>query len=747
MPYLVTQRDRAPAVTEHVEPDQSLPRVCIIGAGSSGLAAAKSLYLAGVPFDCFEKGSVVGGNWVLDNPNGQSACYETLEINTSTRRMAFSDFPMPPHYPPYAKHHQVAAYFEAYVEHFGFAEAITFGTRVTSVERVAGARSSLTEGVGQADWRVTTQGPAGAATRDYAAVLVANGHHWDPRWPDPAYPGTFDGEQIHSHDYRSGDQLRGRDVVVVGSGNSALDIASVSARVARSTNLSQRRGQWVLPKFTAGIPSDQITAPGWAPWLLTRARLRVGALTAGNVAELGLPQPLHTPSQSHPVQSEEIRDALRSGRVTPRPAIERLAGDHVVFTDGSSAPADLIVWATGYRVSFPFLDPDLLEAPGNNLPLWKRTVHPDLPGLYFLGLLQPIGAVMPLAEAQAKWITEILCGSYEFPPDPEVRSQMTADHERNAARFYASPRHTMEVDFDHYLWDLSRERRRGRDRATRNRRGAAVVTGAGRGLGREIAVRLARAGYAVHVTDIDAELARTTAAEINATGPAHAAVGETLDVRDQGACRDLAQRLAEPGLAIWVNNAGVIATGAVWEHDDATRRLMLEVNTFGTMHGTIAALEVMRSVDRGHVINIASLAGLVGVPGEGVYAGSKHAVLGFSTSALADVRLAGQADIHISCICPDGVWTPMLFDKLDDPTASMSFSGKLLEPGELADVVLQVVARPRPVTSVPRWRGLQARALDLAPGMAVRIAPLVVHASRLQQKAVARRLRRSGAVG
>ncbi|USQ79489.1 SDR family NAD(P)-dependent oxidoreductase [Ornithinimicrobium faecis] len=745
MPYLVTQRDRAPAVTERVEPDLSLPRVCVIGAGSSGLAAAKALYLAGVPFDCFEMGSVVGGNWVLDNPNDQSACYETLEINTSTRRMAYSDFPMPPDYPPYAKHHQVAAYFEAYVDHFGFRHTITFGTRVTSVERGAEARGSLDDPVDRNDWRVMTEGPEGTTTRDYAAVLVANGHHWDQRWPDPPYPGTFDREQIHSHDYRSSEQLRNRHVVVVGSGNSALDIASAGAQVAASTTLSQRRGQWVLPKFTAGIASDQITAPGWAPWLLTRARLRLGALSAGNIARLGLPQPAHSPGQSHPVQSEEIRDALRSGRVTPRPAIERLAGDRVDFVDGSSTPADLIVWATGYRVSFPFLDPQLLAAPGNNLPLWKRTIHPDLPGLYFLGLLQPIGAVMPLAEAQAQWITEILTGSYAFPAEDEVRTQMTADHERNAARFYASPRHTMEVDFDHYLWDLSRERRRGRQRATRRRHGAAVVTGAGRGLGREIAVRLAREGYAVHVTDVDGDQARATAEDINATAPAHPAVGETLDVRDQEACRALAQRLADPGLALWVNNAGVLATGPVWEHDDATRRLMLEVNTLGTMHGTIAALEVMRPAERGHIINIASLAGLVTVPGEGVYAGSKHAVLGFSTSALADLRLAGHTDIHISCLCPDGLWTPMLFDKLDDPGASMSFSGKLLRPGELADVVMQVVARPRPVTSVPRWRGLQARALDLAPGLAVRVAPLVVRASRAQQRSIARRLRRSGA--
>lgn len=269
--------------------------------------------------------------------------------------------------------------------------------------------------------------------------------------------------------------------------------------------------------------------------------------------------------------------------------------------------------------------------------------------------------------------------------------------------------------------------------------GGAVVTGAGGGLGREIAVRLARAGYAVRATDIDADLATATAADINATGPAYPVVAEVLDVRDQDACRELAQSVAD--LAVWVNNAGVLWTGPVWSHEDHERRLMLEVNTFGTVHGTIAALEVMRPAGRGHVINIGSLAGLVPVPGEGVYAGSKHAVVGFSTSTLVDLRLAGYTDVHVSCVCPDGMWTPMLFDKLDDPDASMSFSGRLLAPEELADVVMRVVARPRAVTSVPRWRGVQARVLDLTPGLAVRLAPLIVRVSRAQQRSIARKIR------
>ncbi len=455
MAYLVKEKDRAPAVTAPVPVDGSLPRACVIGAGSSGITAAKHLYLAGIPFDCFEQGQEVGGNWVFENTNGQSACYDSLEINTSCPRMAYSDFPMPADYPPYARHDQVAAYFDQYVDHFGFRDTITFGTTVEEVSRTGDGR-----------WDVRIGGPDGTETRTYDAVLVANGHHWDARWPEPAYPGTFDGEQIHAHDYRSRDQLAGRDVVVVGAGNSAMDISVEASYVARTTTWSVRRTEWVLRKFLLGKPSDQVALPGWMPWWVTAARLRIGAATSGSMTKYGLPTPTHKPGQSHPVQSEKIRERLAAKAVTARPAIERLDGNRVAFVDGTSAPADLIVWATGYRITFPFLSTDLVSVEDNDLPLWKRTVHPDLPGLYFIGLVQAIGALMPISEAQSAWIAETLTGGYVPPADSVVRRQMRAEHERDTQQFYASPRHTLEVDFDHYLWDLARERTKGRARAS-----------------------------------------------------------------------------------------------------------------------------------------------------------------------------------------------------------------------------------------------------------------------------------------
>lgn len=450
MAYMIRQSSRAPAVTAAIDPDPSLPKVCIIGAGSSGIAAAKTLYTSAIPFDCFEKGSEIGGTWLFDNPNGTSACYETLQINTSCPRMAFSDFPMPEHYPHYASHDQVFAYFRDYVEHFGFGHTITFNTEATDVR--PGSRGG---------WDVDIVSESGFETRHYDYVMVANGHHWDARWPDPAYPGHFDGDQIHAHDYRSGDQLDGRDVVVVGAGNSAMDIAVEGSCRARSVDLSIRRGQWVMKKTVLGMAADQIILPGWAPWWMTSARLRLGALLSGRLRKYGLPTPSHKPGQSHPVQSDTIRKRLKAEAITVRPGIERLESDRVVFTDGTASPADLIVWATGYRVSFPFLSSSVVDVENNDLPLWKRMVHPDHPGLLFIGLLQPVGAVMPLSEIQAKLAAKVILGHCELPSRRDMFAQMAKDDRRNKKQFYSSPRHTMEVDFDHYLWEMEREMRRG----------------------------------------------------------------------------------------------------------------------------------------------------------------------------------------------------------------------------------------------------------------------------------------------
>lgn len=263
----------------------------------------------------------------------------------------------------------------------------------------------------------------------------------------------------------------------------------------------------------------------------------------------------------------------------------------------------------------------------------------------------------------------------------------------------------------------------------------AVVTGAGRGLGKHIAGLLLRRGYQVLLTDLDEAAARTAADELG-----NGAVALGVDVRNQPQVEAARQAILDRAgrLDVWVNNAGVLLTGPAWAQDEATRRLVIEVNAVGAITGTVVALDAMRGNGGGQVINIASLAGLTAVAGEAVYAASKHAVLAFSLSTMADLRVAGVRDIDISCICPDGIWTPMLHDKLDDPGSALSFSGKLLQPQEVVEAVRRVLDEPRLVTAVPRWRGLVARLTDTVPQLGLRAVPWAVAQGRRTQRKLRR---------
>jgi NAD(P)-dependent dehydrogenase (short-subunit alcohol dehydrogenase family) len=259
----------------------------------------------------------------------------------------------------------------------------------------------------------------------------------------------------------------------------------------------------------------------------------------------------------------------------------------------------------------------------------------------------------------------------------------------------------------------------------------AVVTGAGGGLGRAIALDLASRGYLIQATDVDAGAAAAIAAEIGA-----GASSSELDVTDGEACRAIAVAAATRAgsLDLWVNNAGVLVTGQSWEQDEATRKTMLDVNALGTMNDTIAALEKMVSAGRGHVINVISLAGLVAAPGEVNYSASKHAAMAFTLGTLFDLRRSGVSGVQLSAVCPDGIWTPMLEDKLDDPEAAGSFSGQLLTPEQVANEVGKLSERPRPLLVLPRWRGPMLRLFDLFPRLALRLLPLVMRDARRRQR-------------
>jgi dimethylaniline monooxygenase (N-oxide forming) len=434
-------------------------KVCVIGAGSSGIAVCQVLNARGIAFDCFEKGSEVGGNWRFENDNGMSSAYRSLHINTSRGLMAYKTYPMPNDYPDYPNHFQIARYFDDYVDHFGLRPRIRFRTEVKKVEPADG------------EWGVTVEGADGEQeTTRYQAVIVANGHHWDARWPEPAYPGAdeFEGEQIHVHNYREAEVLRGKRVLVLGIGNSATDIAVESSRIAEKTFLAMRRGAYVMPKYLNGKPTDEAGSRLLTMMPLPVQRFvlaRMLGLTAGDMTAYGLPQPDHKLLEAHPTVSAELLSRLGHGDVAVKPNIECFSGGRTVrFTDGSEEEIDLVVYCTGYKISFPFFDPDLVSAKDNRLPLYRRVVSVEHPGLYFIGFIQPLGAIMPLAEAQAEWVADLLSGRGELPQPAEMREALADEERKMKKRYIASKRHTIQVDFHPYLRQLRRERKRATQR-------------------------------------------------------------------------------------------------------------------------------------------------------------------------------------------------------------------------------------------------------------------------------------------
>jgi len=436
----------------------ALPTVCIIGAGSSGIAGAKVLAEHGVPFDCFEASDEVGGNWAFGNANGMSSAYRSLHINTSRERMEYSDFPMPKDWPDFCHHALIKQYFNDYVDHFGIRDRITFSTAVKRAARGP-------DGV----WEVAL---STGETRHYDAVVVANGHHWDPRWPEPVFPGadTFAGRQMHSHEYVDTQGFEGKKVVVLGMGNSAMDIAVEVSLVTERTLLAARRGAWIIPNYLFGKPSDQLPVNPRIPFSLRQRWVHeLVKRVVGSPAAFGLPEPDHIVGQAHPTISNYILARVAHGEVVPKPNIAAFEGSSVRFADGSvEEDVDVVVYCTGYKVTFPFFDEDLISAPDNDLPLYRRVFHPEVDNVFFLSLLQPLGATMPLAEAQAHWVARFLRGEYQLPPPADVRADMERERARMFKRYVTSKRHTMQVDFDDYLFELRRELRRGGERARRS---------------------------------------------------------------------------------------------------------------------------------------------------------------------------------------------------------------------------------------------------------------------------------------
>jgi hypothetical protein len=425
-------------------------RAAVVGAGPAGLTALRALTAAGLDAVAFERGARVGGVWTLeDRP---TAAYRSLHLITSRPRTELAEHAMPDGTPDYPSRETVGRWLEDYVARFDLGDRIRLGVEVTDVTPLDGG-----------GWDVEGE--------RFDVLVVATGHNDVPAWPSPAYPGSdvFAGRQLHALDYDTARDFEGQKVLVVGMGNSAMDIATDLSHVAARTVLSVRHGSWVIPKRLLGKPADQVIRP-WAavhvPW---RIRQPISELllklTVGRPQDVGLPAPEGGLFQSHPTISDTIVSRIAHGEVTPRPGIKALAADGVEFTDGSFETLDAIVWCTGYRVEIPFLDASLVGDDPKLLPLYKRILHLDRDDLAFVGLMQSTGSAFPILERQSQLLAEHLTGRWAPPSSAEMRAECAERVRRSTRRWGPHGRPAMRVDFDAYLHELAVELEAGRERA------------------------------------------------------------------------------------------------------------------------------------------------------------------------------------------------------------------------------------------------------------------------------------------
>lgn len=378
--------------------DNTRDSFALIGAGPMGLAAAKVLKEQGIAFQGFELHDDVGGLWDIDAP--RSTMYETAHLISSARMTEFTDFPMPDDVAEYPSHRDMKQYFAAFADHYDLRRHYRFGAEVLSCTPLGDTGDG---------WRITWKEDGAEHTADFAGVMIANGTLSAPNMP--GFKGHFDGELIHSSQYRHATQFDGKRVLIIGAGNSGCDIAVDAIHHATSCDLSMRRGYYFVPKYVFGKPADTLGGAIKLPMALKR--IVDGAILkwfVGDPQKYGFPKPDYKLYESHPIVNSLVLYHAGHGDITIRPDIDWFDGNTVRFKDGTSAEYDLILAATGYKLDYPFIDNALLNWQGDAPHLYLNCMHPSRDDLFVLGMVEASGLGWQGRHEQAEMVVRYLKG-------------------------------------------------------------------------------------------------------------------------------------------------------------------------------------------------------------------------------------------------------------------------------------------------------------------------------------------------
>nr|XP_003225490.1 PREDICTED: dimethylaniline monooxygenase [N-oxide-forming] 5 [Anolis carolinensis] len=437
-------------------------KVAIIGAGASGLTAIKCCLDEGLQPTCYERSEDIGGLWRFceNDIEGQASIYKSLTINTSKEMMCYSDFSIPEDYPNYMHNSKVMEYFRMYAKHFDLLRYIHFKSRVCSVRRHPDFHIN-----GQ--WEVVAEiyGKQEAAIFD--AVLVCTGHHVDAYFPLNSFPGVkkFKGELMHSREYKHSEKFQDQRVLVIGLGNSGADISVDLSHVTKQIFLSTRTGTWVVNRVCDdGYPLDVVHFTRFKNFLrhlLPAALVNLWGEkklnSRFNHENYGI-KPQHRFLTRYPIAADDLPNAIIAGRVIIKPNIKEFTERGVIFEDGSSEEnIDVVIFATGYSYSFPFIEEGVIKTNGNHIPLYKFVFPPHLkrPTLAIIGLLQPLGAIMPISELQARWATRVFKGLIKLPSEDMMMADIAKKFQYNNKRYVPSQHISLQVQYVDHMDELA----------------------------------------------------------------------------------------------------------------------------------------------------------------------------------------------------------------------------------------------------------------------------------------------------
>ena len=375
-------------------------RFAIIGAGPSGLSAARTLTARGLVVDVYESASKVGGLWNIENP--RSTVYESAHLISSRTTTEFAEFPMPAGTPDYPGHRALQSYFHDYTEHFGLRHLIRFETTVLRVDPLDNDDANT-----RPRWRVQYEQTGSTGAEVYDGVILANGTLATPVVPD--LPGKFAGQILHTRDYRDASVLTGRRVLIVGAGNSGCDIAVDAVHAARTVDMSVRRGYYFVPKYLLGRPADTLNEGRPLPRPLKQfLDARLLRLFTGDPVHFGFPAAQYKIYESHPIVNTLVLHHAGQGDVSIRPGLQSIDGSAVTFTDGTAGEYDVIVLATGYRLDYPFMDRKHLNWEGLAPRLFLNIFEPSFRGVYVMGMIEASGIGWQGRFEQAELLAEYL---------------------------------------------------------------------------------------------------------------------------------------------------------------------------------------------------------------------------------------------------------------------------------------------------------------------------------------------------